>query len=152
MSKESTIKIKGEPLKSFINKVGTFRGKKHSSQSRQSSSDLKYSDNDESIFRVNSEDGQFTTFVGGGGGASETSTDLDSTKLSGGSNSGSNSYRSSTMQQPSITNIYDRMTPEQINEEFERSLLVNITKIYKDWKNSKKKVFKIIDRSQFEIR
>jgi len=150
MSKESTIKIKGEPLKSFINKVGTFRGKKHSSQSRQSSSDLKYSDNDESIFRVNSEDGQFTTFVVGG--ASETSTDLDSTKLSGGSNSGSNSYRSSTMQQPSITNIYDRMTPEQINEEFERSLLVNITKIYKDWKNSKKKVFKIIDRSQFEIR
>jgi hypothetical protein len=143
MSKESTIKIKGEPLKSFINKVGTFRGKKHSSQSRQSSSDLKYSDNDESIFRVNSEDGQFTTFVGGGGGASETSTDLDSTKLSGGSNSGSNSYRSSTMQQPSITNIYDRMTPEQINEEFERSLLVNITQIYKDWKNSKKKFLKL---------
>ena len=127
MSKESTIKIKGEPLKSFINKVGTFRGKKHSSQSRQSSSDLKYSDNDESIFRLNSEDGQFTTFSGGGGGvASETSTDLDSTKLSGGSNSGNNSYRSSTIQQPSITNIYDRMTPEQINEEFERSLLVNM--------------------------
>jgi hypothetical protein len=118
MSKESTIKIKGEPLKSFINKVGTFRGKKHS-QSRQSASDIKYLDNDESVFRLNSEDGQFPTF---GGGASETSTDLDSTKLSG----GSNTYRSSTIQQPSITNIYDRMTPEQINEEFERSLLVNI--------------------------
>jgi hypothetical protein len=141
MSKESTIKIKGEPLKSFINKVGTFRGKKHSSQSRQSSSDLKYSDNDESIFRLNSEDGQFTTFSSGGGGVGETSTDLDSTKLSGGSNSGNNSYRSSTMQQPSITNIYDRMTPEQINEEFERSLLVNMLLRFK---KSEKKIQKFI--------
>lgn len=116
MSKDSG-RIRGEPLKSFISKVGTFRGKKHG-QSRPSSSDLKFTDSmigDESMFRLNSEDSTFPTF---GGGASETSTDLDSTKWSGGSSN--NSYRASV--QP-ISNIYDKMTNEQINEEFERSLL-----------------------------
>lgn len=40
-----------EPLKSFINKVGTFRGK-NKSHNRPSASDLKFgNENDESIFK-----------------------------------------------------------------------------------------------------
>ena len=66
------------------------KGKKNG-QNRPSSSDLKFADSmigDESLFRLNSDDSSFPTFSGG---ASETSTDLDSTKWSGGSSN--NSYR-----------------------------------------------------------
>lgn len=122
MSKDSN-RISKEPLRSFISKVGTFRGKKYG-QSRPSSSDLKYTDSiicDETILR-NSDDSSYPNYNGNG---SESSTDLDSTKLSG----GNNSYRTSmqaTIASTHISNIYDRMTNDQINEEFEKSLLVII--------------------------
>lgn len=92
MSKEIN---KKEPLKSFINKVGTFRGKKYIQTSRPSSSDLKHGDSmfvgDESMFRMNNPDETtFPVF----GGIGEAPNELDSTKLSGGSNnSNRDSYR-----------------------------------------------------------
>jgi hypothetical protein len=126
MSKESS-RIKGEPLKSFINKVGTFRGKKHG-QSRPSSSDLKFADSmigDESLFRLNSEDSTFPTF---GGGASETSTDLDSTKWSGGSSN--NSYRYSTQKRNKCIlfyfNYYSNSCNQNINAAACRSYFKHI--------------------------
>ena len=70
---------KSEPLKSFINKVGTFRGKK-SSNNRPSVSDLKFSEHgngDESMFKVPSsidENGLSTTI------SNESCLDLDTTQ------------------------------------------------------------------------
>lgn len=95
MSKETN--RSKEPLKSFISKVGTFRGKKHGqNSSRPSSSDLKFGDSmmgDESMFRVNSHDETgYPTF--GGQNSDGGANDLDSTKLSGGSSNGTrDSYR-----------------------------------------------------------
>jgi len=70
---------KAEPLKSFINKVGTFRGKK--SSNRPSVTDLKYSgehgNGDESMFKVPSsidENGLSTTI------SNESCLDLDTTQ------------------------------------------------------------------------
>ena len=72
---------KSEPLKSFINKVGTFRGKKASSNNRPSVTDLKFSgehgNGDDSMFKVPSiidENGLSTTI------GNESCLDLDTTQ------------------------------------------------------------------------
>ena len=70
---------KTEPLKSFINKVGTFRGKK-SSNNRPSVTDLKFSEhgcNDESMFKVPSsvDENAFSTTM-----SNESCLDLDTTQ------------------------------------------------------------------------
>ena len=72
---------KAEPLKSFINKVGTFRGKK-SSNNRPSVSDLKFTEpgnNDESMFKMpsNIDENNFSTTL-----SNESCIDLDTTHKS----------------------------------------------------------------------
>lgn len=115
MSKDTNRK---EPLKSLISKVGTFRGKKYNQ--RPSASDLGKFDsiNDESIMTVNS-DHQLGSYE---------SSDLDTTK-SFYPNSSNYIHRSSVQVQQGnpFVNIVDQMTDVQINEEFEKSLLVKIS-------------------------
>lgn len=82
MSKD-TNKITKEPLKSFINKVGTFRGKK--SSQRPSTSDLTMAVHDESIMK-NSSDEQ-------SGNSTCEPSDLDTTTKSSYNGSHSYSYR-----------------------------------------------------------
>ena len=61
-----------EPLKSFISKVGTFRGKK--SSNRPSASDIRF-ENDESIFKHPSHIDDHTNSIN-----NETVSELDTTK------------------------------------------------------------------------
>jgi hypothetical protein len=113
-----------EPLKSFISKVGTFRGKvtlkgQGSGSQHPSLSNLRSNEADESVLRTHDENIMHTS-SGSGGAAGDC--DLDTTAKSFGS---STLHRAS--QAPSIsTDIYDQMTDELINEEFERSLSVSI--------------------------
>lgn len=105
-----------EPLKSFINKVGTFRGKKSSSQ-RPSTTDLKYpNENDENFFRSAIDESHFNN---------DSCSQLDTTAKS--ISTTSHLFRSSvqTLTEKNLPtlSIYDTMSDEQINEEFEKSLL-----------------------------
>ncbi len=122
MSKD-TSRLSKEPLKisNLISKVGTFRGKKHNQ--RPSASDLGRfeSINDESIMTQNSDHQNSGSYE---------STDLDTTKTFNFANQSNYTHRSSVQTLIPIVNIYGQMTDEQINEEFEKSLLVNIIIIY----------------------
>lgn len=105
-----------EPFKSFINKVGTFRSKKNSQNQRPSVTDLKFADtNDENVYRSDENSGSLHD------------SDLDTTSKSF-SSANNNSFRSSVQtlvaNHAPMLNIYDHMTNDQINEEFEKSLLV----------------------------
>lgn len=108
-----------EPLKSFINKVGTFRGKK--SSQRPSATDLKYvGENDENFFRSSAIDESHFN--------DHNCSELDTTTKS--MNTTSHLFSRSSIQMMSeknqqVLSIYDTMTDEQISEEFEKSLLVN---------------------------
>jgi hypothetical protein len=107
-----------EPLKSFINKVGTFRGKK--SSQRPSATDLKYaSENDENFFRSSAiDESHFHN--------DPNCSELDTTTKS--MNTTSHLFRSSVQMLSEknlpVLSIYDTMTDEQISEEFDKSLLV----------------------------
>ena len=110
-----------EPLKSFINKVGTFRGKK--SSQRPSATDLKYAnENDENFFRSSAIDESHHFHHNNDPNCSE----LDTTTKS--MNTTSHLFRSSVQMLAEknlpVLSIYDTMTDEQISEEFDRSLLV----------------------------
>ncbi len=122
MSKD-TSRLSKEPLKisNLISKVGTFRGKKHNQ--RPSATDLgKFeSINDESMMTLNSEHQNSGPYE---------HTDLDTTKSYNYANQSNYSHRSSVQALHPIVNIYDQMTDEQINEEFEKSLLVNSIFVY----------------------
>ena len=108
-----------EPLRTFINKVGTFRGKKAANQ-RPSTSDLKYAQQDgqdESMFKVPyGIDENAAPYA-----HDSTCHELDMTTKS--MSGGTTSFRSNTLSSLPFTNIYDRMTDEEINNEFEKSLL-----------------------------
>lgn len=128
-----------EPIKSLINKVGTFRNRKHGEKQRPSVSDLKFGEADESMMRQSN-----VTVDENFMGLADTS-ELDTTVKS--FTSSNNSFRAgsshtlnttasaNTTAIQAITNGYDRMTPEQINEEFERSVLVRKSnfKILPNW-------------------
>jgi hypothetical protein len=129
-----------EPLKSFISKVGTFRGKgthkDKSGQQHPSLSNLRFGEADESVLRAHDENIMHTSNGSGGAGGD---CDLDTTAKS----FGSGTLTRSSHQQPqpiAVTSMYDSMTPEQINEEFEKSLLVSIS----DAKTSNPVLFIII--------
>lgn len=107
-------KMSKEPFKSFfINKVETFRSKKKNQNNRPSVTDLKFADsNDENLYRSDENSGSLH----------DSDLDTTSKSISSGNN---NSFRSSVQtlaanHAPALTNIYDHMTTEQINEEFEK--------------------------------
>jgi hypothetical protein len=109
-----------EQFNKIIGKMGTFRGKKTAHNQRPSTSDLKYPDfGNESMFKMPASVDDYPSSY-------PNESELDTTCKS--FNMTMNSYRASnqtlTSNFPTPTfSIYDTMSDEQINEEFERSVL-----------------------------
>jgi hypothetical protein len=141
-----------EPLKSFINKVGTFRGKKatQNSNNRSSASNLKHS---ESIDEFGDENigppgggtvTGFNTLSQSNTGDQQSCSELETTTttintkqilnngssnyytrpLTTNSSSGPNNNQSVSFQ-PSLIN-YEHMTEDQIKVEFEKYILTGV--------------------------
>jgi len=110
-----------EQFNKIIGKMGTFRGKKQAHSQRPSTSDLKYPDfGNESMFKMPASVDDYPSSY-------QNESELDTTCKS--FNVTMNSYRASNQtltgnfHAPPTMSIYDTMSDEQINEEFERSVL-----------------------------
>ncbi|RNA17858.1 diaphanous -like protein, partial [Brachionus plicatilis] len=112
-----------EPFKSFIHKVGTFRGKKNATKQRQSLSDLKFYESNGDSSKKNNENSNYPH------------EDEQENRIS----SYSNAETIRSLVQPfnlaylTEDQIFDQMTPEQIDEEFEKHVLNDVNlKLDKD--------------------